>query len=1217
MHRITRLTLICLLVLTSAIVLPPPPAHAQGDPPTYTQYNGTVSWTGDNGLDSWQITHPDLIQCEFSPNTALSTTEGHPAPAALDIGSLVGDPPGVTVQFRCFVTDRDNDFTFAGNMTWHSWLQSGVATKYPHVLGYNDYCAFTPDDGYNWSNRWGGDSCTDSILASSRGFVTYGNPPLWQNVTFNTSAYQHWVKDYRLIHAAAPADHQLMDSISFSYIVRVLDEEEPPDEPNPCESQLFNFTTGTEGWLPPPNNDLIVNTGGQSETVTHTNDTGTGELYAAGFQPGDPVPDEGSTEYLNTWYVYEEPCEVTRLSLRWQISPVDWEYSLPDLTLLPPLYLSLYQAENQVLTLAAEYQLVQDAGSHDTWLEYTWYPADARNGFSEIDAINIYRGDKALTLPDGNSPNMGPIWIDWIDIRVGTTSADLTRPLLAGDELDFGLFDTPFRNDYDTAITAFSVRWGDPVHAINAGTVSSVRPTLLNDPNLCNDFLGVHRARWSAAIGNLISSVISLPGWARPDNTCLLSHPQLPVGSQFNWLGVVGIAENLIRQIAGQPTHPRDIFVDLRDTYTVVVASAIGDVHYFLQRPTVQPGDTVSAGCRLGYTAGYYAENMDAITNPGSIVDVAIDTLTALPLSSGGLTIVAIYDTDPVLLPPGAFLQDPSGSPCPSGSSGAVDSQCINNNPTFAGNAEGWLRTSDTSIVLPDGGLRITGMVYHEAVLALDPASEYSLIVEAHLEQPAPDGQDSVLLIGLGDATPPHAPLEMTVPASGDTTRFSVPPQVWPENYGGGQYELYLNPGLFNSGTIVVTFLCISDDEADPVNLPSACYFADPEFNSGAGWTPSSGALNGDPVFEHGAATIPYSAHVSQTITLQPGDYAIEYTGRLHPQLFTGEPYIELGWSFDTLSGGKQLPNTYWEQGSDAFTVQATTTATFTFAAVNGVSADETAIQLDRVCIMPDTGPPATGGGTGDSCAACHYTPNGDVAHDIVEMITWLACIITNLWHCEIYPIAQGTWDGVLEMVRGVGMLGRYLAYSFKVAQEYLLSLTYFLAGHIQNVGLRVTEAAGSSVVYIAQGGSMTLWDVLGALITGLRDVIVTALDDILAAIYLLLNFLTPVVTTLATVILSIVNILVTVLNALLTQVLIVPMMAERLIVSFVTAAATPVPGMPNCSVLDSNPICMGIYIIDNTLLSGPAKMLLPVLLAAATVWVVLWTMDRFSEAFR
>jgi hypothetical protein len=180
-----------------------------------------------------------------------------------------------------------------------------------------------------------------------------------------------------------------------------------------------------------------------------------------------------------------------------------------------------------------------------------------------------------------------------------------------------------------------------------------------------------------------------------------------------------------------------------------------------------------------------------------------------------------------------------------------------------------------------------------------------------------------------------------------------------------------------------------------------------------------------------------------------------------------------------------------------------------------------------------------------------------------------------------------------------------------------LLSLTYFLAGHIQNVGLRVTEAAGGNVVYIEQSGSMNLWDVLGALITGLRDVIVTALDDILAAIYLLLNFLTPVVTTLATVILSIINILVTVLNALLAQVLIVPLMAERLIVSFVTAAATPVPGMPNCSVLDSNPLCMGIYIVDNTLLSGPAQMLLPVLLAAATVWVVLWTMDRFSEAFR
>jgi hypothetical protein len=1193
-NRIARLGLVSLLVLTSTILMPPAqPAKAE----TTTQI---IRWkwncdTGGDNAEGWFVNVPDYGLPREDPddwgkNWVGDYTEGFKINC--EYGFMYADGRWGDGDTDILLAIYDFGETVeAVELSWQQNIASSSGGD------FSIYLVDGPGSHMDWR---GYDGTNYASPGAAPYLMNMGGEPYWDtsphyNVSVSGSGRY-------LVLSMNATDTAQLDWLTFKYNA---EEEEPPDE-GLCENHLFDFTTDSEGWLPPPNQDLIINPGGQPEGIAITDDFGSGELSAAGYQ------DTGS-QHLNAWYVYDEPCKVTSLTMRWQIA--ESPMALPG-TALPPIYIDLYQAQDQVLTLAAEYQLVQDRSSYDTWIEYRWYPADARTGFNAITAININWVDHD-TLPGGSNTTIGAIWIDWIDIQVGTTSSTLSRPLLPEHEIDFGLFDTPFQYDYEAALTAFSANWGDPVHAINAGTVTSVQPTLINDPNLCNSFFGLHRGRWSAAAANMVSAITTMPGWGRPDASCMLSHPQLPVGTQFNFLSVMGIAENIYRFISGRPTAPKDIFVDLRDTYTVVVDSDIGNVHYFVQRPTVQPGDTVFAGCQLGYTAGYYAESMNVGLNPVAFVEVTVNTFSAMPLAQGGITLVAVEDIGPVILEPALFTETPGGIPC--ANNGAFSDQCINRNPTFTNHAEGWLRTNDTSIVLPDGGLRITGMVYHEAVIALDPAGEYSIVVEAHLEQPAPDGQDSVLEIGLGDTTPPNAPLEVPIPASGDTTRFSVPPQTWPENYSGGQYELYLNPRLFNSGTIVVTFICISDDAADPVNLPSACYFADPDFNSGDGWTTSSGAVNGDPIFASGAATIPYSAHVNQTVTLTPGDYTIEYTGRLHPQLFTGEPYIELGWTFDTHSGGMQLPNTFWENSSDPFTVSATTTAAFSFAAVNGTNADETAIQLDRVCIVPATGPPATGGSSGSygTCAVCNYTANGDIAHDIVEMITWLACVITNLWTCEIYPIAQGTWDGVLEIVRGVGMLGRYLAYSFKITQEFLLSLVYYIAGYIYNVGLRVTEAAGGNVVYIEQSGSMNLWDVLGALITGLRDVIVTALDDILAAIYLLLNFLTPVVTTLATVILSIINILVTVLNALLAQVLIVPMMAERMIVAFVTASATPIPGMPNCSVLNSNPLCLGIYVIDNTILSGPAQMLLPVVLAAATVWVVLWTMDRFSQAFR
>jgi hypothetical protein len=223
------LVIITVLILLISL-LPPYPRRATADD-EYTYLNGTVTWDGDDDLDGWEITHDDMIECEFSPQTALESGDGHPSPSARDTGSRDGNI-GDTVQFRCWVSDTDYDFKLQTNVSWDSWLSSGVTDKYGYIYGYDNYCTFDEAGDTNW----GAGNCADDIIYEDLPYVVFGSPPLWQDVSINVTSEgydNYWVKDTRFLMVAGNTTYQLMDNVSFSYQIRYTPDDDPPDDDNP------------------------------------------------------------------------------------------------------------------------------------------------------------------------------------------------------------------------------------------------------------------------------------------------------------------------------------------------------------------------------------------------------------------------------------------------------------------------------------------------------------------------------------------------------------------------------------------------------------------------------------------------------------------------------------------------------------------------------------------------------------------------------------------------------------------------------------------------------------------------------------------------------------------------------------------------------------------------------------------------------------------------
>jgi hypothetical protein len=287
---------------------------------------------------------------------------------------------------------------------------------------------------------------------------------------------------------------------------------------------------------------------------------------------------------------------------------------------------------------------------------------------------------------------------------------------------------------------------------------------------------------------------------------------------------------------------------------------------------------------------------------------------------------------------------------------------------------------------------------------------------------------------------------------------------------------------------------------------------------------------------------------------------------------------------------------------------------------VNANNSGESA-QVDYICLVPanqPTAPAVPDYPDVRDCNSCPLTLLGESPYDIVETLQWQECRARQIYYCDMRIILVDTRDGVLETVRGMGMLGRWLSASSVKQLTWFRSAFWYLGGLLNNVALSIQDSiawsSGANTVIISDT-PMSIFDLLGLLITGLRDVLVTTLESLVDLVSMLLGFLTPIVGTLLDVITSAVSMFTTFIESILDQIGIVHTLIASIIDGANNATPAAIEGAPSCTETPEG-ICWGFYVLDNTIFSGPVADLLPILAGAATLNLLVWVLGKFRDAF-
>jgi hypothetical protein len=634
--------------------------------------------------------------------------------------------------------------------------------------------------------------------------------------------------------------------------------------------------------------------------------------------------------------------------------------------------------------------------------------------------------------------------------------------------------------------------------------------------------------------------------------------------------------------------------ISLGALYKITV-SIDGDrlVKYIVKSPLVQAGQTVSKGCILGTTVDWYTNGFKTGNVLGQMV------------LGGGLTIVQAIDTtdDSIVDIPPLLLGEPLNLLC--GRTANSQTCKLVTNPTFTNSLYGWTVEEDpfnhlTPSTDTSGGLSLKGKIRQD--LNLDPAQEYKITVIYHANEPST--VNFQLQLGTEDAQ------NITHAFVGSETQTTViPAQTYTANNTDGTGNYYtLSLSDMNGGStspVIIDFICVSNPADDlPVDT-SGCIFVNSEFDSNSDWT-LSGA-----VISQGYALASDGDTLSETITLnRKGDgsaqpYLITALARASTTLDSGDSFT-LSYTFGS-SSGDLAPDISsaieMTESSHTFNISTSATDTFTVSVAGPASKS---VIIDSLCITSGDGDPVPGytpRPISGVCKVCIYAPVGDLVVDTPNLFGWFWCSLRQLWDCQAKTILYGIWTALVNILTLLGFLRLWLAGTFTSFSVWSNNNLLIFARWLNGVITNAVAGLGAKPT-----SSTNLWDALIAVVNAFRDVILRLLDDIMTLVMAVVGVVINAISFTAMILLSV-----------LTSVLgIVPQILSAIVTAFNTTAATLPPGAPTCSDPTSLTYypCLGFYILDNTIFSGPIQWLIPLGMGALAFERLIWALEQISEAF-
>ncbi len=743
-------------------------------------------------------------------------------------------------------------------------------------------------------------------------------------------------------------------------------------------------------------------------------------------------------------------------------------------------------------------------------------------------------------------------------------TGELTRPLVEGDEDEWGLYDydyihteDPSWNEIDSwmspdkLVYAFSSQAQTQVLAPTAGTIKNITPLSFE---MCSSFL--------------------------PD--CRVVVPKAIHGG--NGMYVYDLAYSNVSVVEIDIGSDTSLFYIVSDAQNYVAID-----------------QEIEENCILGLTI--------------SIMPVTFDLTTGdfgLPLLNppGGKSVAFAFMVEngevSRLLP----LLTEYGSPNQACNAYPEFAACLNGNPEVRQPGTFWQFTGAVEYLgnIERGVILQAGAAIEQKIL-LDPTKSYGVVaVVQPFLGPADYHHDiagRTMSLRLGQTLVNAIAITTT-----DWKQYKIPAAIHTADNPGNIYTLrVMNTG---QGALFLSGVCVSEQPTELIT--ETCYLQNPDFDTGDGWTLAGGAS-----ITNGVARMPNGASITQEVSLlpnigdPPGDYVIAIGARI---LATG-PATGATASLDyqwPSPPAQSLPLTInWNQPgqpgypdepenlADTITVTEATTANLVITANFSGSTDIVAIAIESVCIQPAgqvVDPPLIG-------FTCNVIA-APVDNNLGSWISYHWRQLERFFKCDLMVLLNRMLRVAQDVYKLMGWGIRYLIVYLQSFSSWSSSALFpWLSGNFRNM------AVGQVTTINQTSSGPGLWDVLLALINGVFGPLVSAVNQIVG---LLVSVIGQAASLLFTVLTAIITFIVMIVNQALSLLQLGQQLLGTLIMSFNTAAPQPIPGVPMCGAdPKSSPFCVGLWVLDNTIFSGPGVAIIPLITAILSIHLVLWVVGELK----
>lgn len=638
-------------------------------------------------------------------------------------------------------------------------------------------------------------------------------------------------------------------------------------------------------------------------------------------------------------------------------------------------------------------------------------------------------------------------------------------------------------------------------------------------------------------------------------------------------------------------------FTGLNSIYRVVIADDENGLNfeYFVANAPqyIAVGDDIHAGCILGETSSI----RPFFGGPANVEGVAV--LTMLDGDTGEpvevLNALSVYS-----VATNACNADPVYSSCYGDATLSQPQQ--------------WVTTGNVSWNNPGATLASNSSI--KTTMALNPALESVMTVGARVI--SWNGGTANLRLQMGQMIINH-------PITGPTgvESYEIPLDIYePDN--AGMYTVSVS----TSGAFVaeLSYVCVTQGTIAP-RPQSSCYFQNPSFDFGlTGWTTS-----GDVEAVPGAVVIGLGGSIEQNVTLFPEtdltsrEYlvTVRYQGYFtdNPDYNSVEYTMQYAWPDSTpvnLPAGELTDDETAALIVDQFTLDVATEQTGEFVlapAITGGNSTFIGVRVFEVCI---SGPfPQQGGTFGPPrISTCDVVslPQGENISDWVQY-HWQN--LERFYKCDMMVLLERMYSAVDQMAKTAGWAVRYwlaLLYGSSdwLSQQFFPWLTGYLDNMAQDPGFTGTIPIG--------GGDEPCNNLFCALdslfsnVRGIFDIIGRVASDIIGFFQSTFDFVAYL---LSTVINAVVFIALELVTRIFSLIDFVMSLLGTLINSYNNAAPTALPGMPDCSVdPQSNAICQGIWVLDNTIFTPgtPGALIIPLIVSVGSLYLLLWAVGEVKN---